>query len=1602
MYVASEKVSWFDPALLTSEHVASDIDDSLEIKEVVMEVTRRRFEEQTLADCAQNSRSVHAAVRAFYCDAEKKGVATAIPSIGYRMERPACPIDHNVEPFAHVVVAGGIYAVVTEQVPQHLYFFDQEKDIAISRLKLASDAKTSDESPAAVKFFIDEKDAVSTLFLDPRGNFCVVRWRSGKAAYYHIPHRRCHRRHHSEGWPTEGMEAGGDEERSEEDMAPRRFPLQFSSNVTGMLQPFYLECVAWDPNNKSDTTTGDIILGSSSGGVLLACRLETHGIFEARKLYQFPQPYSTHPIDSVAYMVYSQSPEHTRHHVVFIAQNSRLFVFSSLWGQGGRLEAAFDTNLMNCKNVVPRSNSATLYPGLSLSCAGLSGGSLMNYISINKEASTKTMMTTTANITTATTTSAATPSPVLSSSSIGCRHRALSSTVAHVDTKVTHASPDASMPRLFSQVAILDPRELIPTKSSSLRVPTAEGGGEANKDHEAKRNSVPGADVDKLPHVFFWQYGDTLTHGVIMLTDPVSTLTEEASLAALSPSLLQKNKGFGSSALRPTGLPPPPNARLPLNLWQSLLPIGILSVVDLGRLLREFSALLQPQKEGATQRPPMFRFMPARREKNVKTENLPPRPLGVGDIERLLLIRHGVQYGCGGHFILPRLPASRLAADELILPKAVEIRTREKEPQSAESLVSFAMGYGHLLLTTTRAVYAFCHLAALPLPQESFQWKNSLVFTRGLATPTAGNTAAGACENHAMMAFCSHDSGRSQVFHLFATSYIVELRLRRRRRAQYVVQLMDAVNSINVVAVNKITSENTATEGTQGGEARTMELNSQRMTLPQYVSWRPRVSLQPVSLRTPPGPESPLSPMSFIPSRSSESSSSFFTTPYKLPLGCTNDELQFEEWIRNHKDKVVNIPNMGTLGGHVEAGLRTMLHYDTDFLYGMALRIAACSSLERERCDLLPRVRHVYAKRLFRQGRFLEAAAQHGLAMEGPPYLNTLLLEFSRVATDDMEPLILFLILRLRGYEGQKSNVETCSLELTCLTTWLVSLLLERCNQIRKERQVNGECSGLPASVTVSVANPAIVTLSVGAEKVVGENRRSLEMTAYLRRKYNLNNPRQLLDQIFVRYGAFVQWKAICAAVFGIASAELAILICERLGHHGEVLSRLFMQQERQLDGLVCLERNGTGVCASALTKTTTSVTTLLKEDQLNQLNQSLKTYWLKYASILMRFCPCRFVRRGLIPFGSDLGLNPMQLFPALLLYDPRRNERTFEVDGAIEVVLQRHMIEESLLEEERARATYHAAQLYLEHVIYTEGYTNECLLNLLMYFTARDGDDAALTRFFTELCANHMSHRLEVSYAYRVCLRFGRHVGCAWTCFITGRYEEAIQLAMKIRNEELAIHFIRSIRGNNEKEIRHMLWNRLATTTAKNGGGGSRRALQLIAESEGDLNVSDVLPHLSGDVMMQEFREELLASVSIFSNTLVSIKQAIEVSLKDVEAIKRDMENIQRRPLKLPSTQRCAVCGKAALTRPFVAFNGCRHVYHKRCFDACRAKMEEQLRSLKDLSTSLPVHTGEEIECMPLEDVELECVFCSRRYLRLFLTVPLSNNITSSLLRLP
>ncbi|ESL12205.1 hypothetical protein TRSC58_00031 [Trypanosoma rangeli SC58] len=818
MYVASEKVAWFDPALLRLGQVTSSVDDFLEVREVVTTAVRRRFEE-TLTDCALNSSSVHAAAREFYNTMEgRRGVAAAI---GCRVERPACPIDHSMEPLAHVVVAGGTYAAVTEPVPQHLYFFDQRNDIAISCLKLACGGRTSEKTPTADNFFIDECDVVAALFLEPRGNFCVVRWRSGKAAYYHIPRRssghsrdyyHCHRPQ-SEGWPAEDVKSSEDEERLESDMMPRRFPLQFCANVTGMLRPFYVECIAWDPNNTSDTTTGDVILGSSSGGILLACRLETHGIVAARRLYQFPQPYSSYPIDSVAYMTDLQSPEHPRRHVVLVAQNTRLFVFCSLWGQSSSLEAAFDTSLLDCKNVVSNSTAAfscAVSSPLSGGVSSSSGGGLMNYISVSNGATT-------------TTATATIPSSFFSSSaSVGCRHRALSSTVAPADASVLHEGPEASRPRLLSCVVILHSRELLPTLPSASPAPSAGGREGASSRGEAGANSPPTVATDKLPPVFFWQYGDTLTHGIILLTDLARTAGVEASQATTHAStLMHRQEGYCSPAMRSPRPTSPFNTRLPLNVWQSLLPVGILSVVSLARLMQDFSALLQSQ-QGGTQRPPMFRRVPVGADENVAAVCTPPRPLGVGDVERLLVLRHGGRHGVGGCFTLPSLTTPSLKRNSGFCLKGEELRPSEGELQTAEKLVSVAMGYGHIVLTTTRAVHVFCHFAALPLPQEAFQWKNALVFTQELVASAMGNTATGTRGDGVVTVFCSHDVGCSQVFHLFSATYIFDLRLCRRRcRAQHVAQLVDAVNNVGAGTVQRGPAEKDELESTHGCEART-------------------------------------------------------------------------------------------------------------------------------------------------------------------------------------------------------------------------------------------------------------------------------------------------------------------------------------------------------------------------------------------------------------------------------------------------------------------------------------------------------------------------------------------------------------------------------------------------------------------------------------------------------------------------------------------------------------------------------------------------------------------------------------------------------------
>ncbi|KAH9600042.1 hypothetical protein LSM04_009400 [Trypanosoma melophagium] len=154
MYVAPEAVAWFDPALLTTEHLEQDSEDH-------------------------------------------QGVTQIITSFTFIPQRLSCPIDSNKEPFSHVVSAGGTDAVVTDAVPQYLCFFGEENDIFIGRLRLPTDKsivgdlKTVEErGEGEEELFIDEQDIVAAIYLDPRGNFCIVRWRSGKAVYYYIPCRQ--------------------------------------------------------------------------------------------------------------------------------------------------------------------------------------------------------------------------------------------------------------------------------------------------------------------------------------------------------------------------------------------------------------------------------------------------------------------------------------------------------------------------------------------------------------------------------------------------------------------------------------------------------------------------------------------------------------------------------------------------------------------------------------------------------------------------------------------------------------------------------------------------------------------------------------------------------------------------------------------------------------------------------------------------------------------------------------------------------------------------------------------------------------------------------------------------------------------------------------------------------------------------------------------------------------------------------------------------------------------------------------------------------------------------------------------------------------------
>jgi hypothetical protein len=291
----------------------------------------------------------------------------------------------------------------------------------------------------------------------------------------------------------------------------------------------------------------------------------------------------------------------------------------------------------------------------------------------------------------------------------------------------------------------------------------------------------------------------------------------------------------------------------------------------------------------------------------------------------------------------------------------------------------------------------------------------------------------------------------------------------------------------------------------------------------------------------------------------------------------------------------------------------------------------------------------------------------------------------------------------------------------------------------------------------------------------------------------------------------------------------------------------------------------------------------------------------------------------------------------------------------------------------------------YLNHVIDNEGEIEPAVHDLLLLFLARQ---PAVGDFADDALVKHIrnSRYYDKHYAVRICAQYSRLHALAELYFQLGDVPSAVQTALhRIPNRgvEIAKQFIHRVNRdlsifegvedpkNEARLLRVSMWRDVIAFVAKREGG-SRNALLLLSESNDEVNVSDVLPHFSDDVMMLEFREELAENVKKFQQLMTEMETDISKANKCANDLRGDYEKARSDTVRIPASKKCDACGQPALSRTMVIFRTCGHVFHVRCYSATAVEA----------------------------DFSRECCLCSIASLTGGVTMPLATSALSAELR--
>ncbi|KAF1986019.1 hypothetical protein K402DRAFT_333273 [Aulographum hederae CBS 113979] len=287
---------------------------------------------------------------------------------------------------------------------------------------------------------------------------------------------------------------------------------------------------------------------------------------------------------------------------------------------------------------------------------------------------------------------------------------------------------------------------------------------------------------------------------------------------------------------------------------------------------------------------------------------------------------------------------------------------------------------------------------------------------------------------------------------------------------------------------------------------------------------------------------------------------------------------------------------------------------------------------------------------------------------------------------------------------------------------------------------------------------------------------------------------------------------------------------------------------------------------------------------------------YYKYSTVLMANAPVELVDIMM----RQTNLDARKLIPALLNYN--KNAK---------VALNQNQ-----------------ALRYLNFEINQHQSTSAAVHNTLIsiYASAPTRDESALLTYL-EAQSYAQEQLYDADFALRLCIQHKRVASCVHIYSSMSQYIQAVDLALKYNEVELAASV--ADRPETNPALRKKLWLAVAKKVISESNG-IKTAIEFLKRCE-LLRIEDLIPFFPDFVVIDDFKEEICAALEEYSRHIDALKKEMDESAVTAQHIKTDIKALDQRYAIVEPGERCYVCRLPLLARQFFVFP-CQHAFHSDC----------------------------------------------------------------------